>query len=135
MQGNRARDTTPELRLRRLLHARGFRYRVSTRPLPAIRRTADILFTRVKIAVFIDGCYWHGCEQHYRASSRNSAFWHDKIASNQRRDVETNKILSDAGWTVIRHWEHENVEAIANEVAAAVNQRSLGHVHPKVASA
>ncbi|WP_427890526.1 very short patch repair endonuclease [Kribbella sp. GL6] len=123
MRGNRPRDTSPELRIRRLLHGRGLRYRVSARPLPDVPRTADIVFTRAKVAVFIDGCYWHGCAEHYRAASRNSQFWREKIEGNKRRDRDTNRLLADAGWTVIRRWEHDDAEVVADEVIAAVNQR------------
>ncbi|WP_329001920.1 very short patch repair endonuclease [Kribbella sp. NBC_00709] len=124
MRGNRHRDTSPELRLRRLLHSHGLRYRVSARPLPRLPRTADILFTRAKVAVFIDGCYWHGCEEHHRPSMRNSEFWREKIEGNKRRDHDTNRRLADAGWTVIRRWEHDDAEVVADEVIAAVSQRS-----------
>jgi DNA mismatch endonuclease (patch repair protein) len=125
MRRNRPRDTSPELRLRRLLHSRGLRYRVSARPLPPLPRTADILFTKAKVAVFIDGCYWHGCEEHYRPSTRNSQFWREKIEGNKRRDHDTNRRLADAGWTVIRRWEHDDAEVVADEVIAAVSQRSV----------
>lgn len=125
MQGNRNKDTKPELRLRSLLHKRGLRYRVAARPLPELRRTADVLFPKMKIAVFVDGCYWHGCPEHLRASSKNAQFWRTKIEGNQSRDAETDRLLRDAGWTVIRVWEHEDpVEAsarVSDAVLKAVN--------------
>jgi DNA mismatch endonuclease, patch repair protein len=122
MQGNKARDTGPEVKLRSLLHARGLRYRVSARPLPTLRRTADVVFPKARVAVFVDGCYWHGCDQHYRPSSTNSEFWRNKIAGNRQRDAETNQLLNDAGWTVIRAWEHEEPERVADRVVSAVNR-------------
>lgn len=108
MRGNKGRDTSPEMRLRSLLHGAGLRYRVSVRPLPGLRRTADVVFPHVRLAVFVDGCYWHGCPEHYRPASTNAAFWHTKIEGNRQRDTETDQLLSTAGWTVLRFWEHED---------------------------
>ncbi len=122
MQGNRGRDTSPEMRLRSLLHAKGLRYRVSSRPLPDLRRTADIVFPKAQVAVFVDGCYWHGCAEHHRPSRTNAEFWHTKITGNQQRDTETNQRLTDAGWTVIRAWEHEDPVLVAERVSNAVAQ-------------
>ncbi len=121
MQGNRSKDTTPERRLRSILHKLGLRYRINTRPLTGVRRTADIVFSSVKIAVFVDGCYWHGCPQHYRPSRANQEFWQTKIAGNKARDLETSKLLSDAGWTSIRVWEHEDPALAAAFIAEAVS--------------
>ena len=125
MQANRGRDTRPELAVRSLLHRRGLRYRTNARPLPGLRRTADVVFTRAKVAVFVDGCYWHGCPQHCRPASRNSAFWADKIATNAARDRETDSSLSDAGWLPLRFWEHEPAEIVADAVEQAVRDRIL----------
>ncbi len=83
MRGNRSRDTAPELVVRRLVHAMGLRYRVHTRPLPGLRRTADLVFTRQRVAVFIDGCFWHGCPEHHRQPGANSAYWSEKVARNR----------------------------------------------------
>jgi DNA mismatch endonuclease, patch repair protein len=113
MQSNRPRDTKPELRLRRAAHALGLRFRVSARPLPNVRRTADLLFTRVKIAVFVDGCYWHGCPEHHTVAKTNAEFWADKVETNRRRDRETNALLEENGWLVIRVWEHEPIGDVA----------------------
>ncbi|GAA4411481.1 hypothetical protein GCM10023148_04090 [Actinokineospora soli] len=114
MRGNKGRDTRPERRLRSLLHQRGLRYRVSTRPVPELRRTADIVFPRARVAVFVDGCYWHGCPDHHRVSTKNSEFWRDKIAENKRRDAETTHALEERGWTVLRCWEHEDPAGVAD---------------------
>lgn len=121
MRGNRGRDTGPERKLRSLLHSYGLRYRVSTRPLPHLRRTADIVFPGARVAVFVDGCYWHGCPEHYRPAMRNSEFWATKIVENTRRDAETNRVLKQEGWTVVRCWEHEAPEAAAGRVIEALN--------------
>jgi len=122
MQGNRGRDTTPERRLRALLHARGLRYRVSVRPVPELRRTADIVFPKARIAVFVDGCYWHGCPEHYRPATKNSGFWWTKISENRKRDEDTNQALAAYGWTVIRCWEHEDPESAANHVTSVLDE-------------
>jgi DNA mismatch endonuclease, patch repair protein len=123
MRGNRGRDTKPELLLRSLLHRRGLRYRVNCRPLADLRRTADVLFPKERVAVFVDGCFWHGCPEHHRPSTKNSAFWRDKIASNKRRDAETTSTLSTSGWAVIRVWEHEDPAEACDRVARVIAER------------
>lgn len=124
MRGNRSRDTKPELRLRSLLHRRGLRFRVAYRPLPTRRNTADVVFSRAKVALFVDGCYWHGCPQHFVQPRTNSDYWQGKIARNVARDHEFDAALRDAGWTVIRCWEHEDPELVAETVANAVSPGS-----------
>lgn len=109
MQANKGRDTAPELLIRRLLHAEGLRYRVNFRPILTLRRTADIVFTRARLAVFIDGCFWHGCPEHYQRPGINREYWDPKVARNRERDVETNEALIANGWRVQRFWEHEVV--------------------------
>ncbi|MFF4555370.1 very short patch repair endonuclease [Streptomyces sp. NPDC001422] len=120
MQGNRSRDTRPELALRRAVHRLGLRYRVAVRPLPEVRRTADLVFTRARVAVFLDGCFWHGCPTHHTVAKRNGAFWAEKVARNKARDEDTNRRLREAGWVAVRVWEHENPHAAAEKVRAAV---------------
>lgn len=120
MQANKGRDTRPELALRRAVHALGLRYRVSIRPLPAVRRTSDLVFTKARVAVFLDGCFWHGCSQHHTKAVTNAAFWAEKVESTRKRDRETDRLLHEAGWSVIRIWEHENPADGAKRVAAAV---------------
>lgn len=120
MRANKSRDTRPELALRRAVHAMGLRYRVSTRPLPKLRRTADLVFTRKKVAVFVDGCFWHGCPEHHTKAKTNASYWSQKVQRNRRRDAEVNTALAEAGWTVVRIWEHEDVAAAALRVADAV---------------
>lgn len=120
MRANRSRDTGPELAVRRLVHAAGVRYRVNARPVPTLRRTADLVFTRRRIAVFIDGCYWHGCPLHHRQPRANANYWAAKVARNRTRDEATDKALTDAGWTVLRFWEHEGAAEVAATIIAAV---------------
>lgn len=120
MQGNRRRDTSPEWQVRRLLHRQGLRYRVD-QPLPFDkRRRADITFTRARVVVFIDGCFWHGCPEHFVAPKAHPEYWQPKIAANRARDAETTRRLSDEGWTVLRFWEHEDPAAVADAIAAQV---------------
>lgn len=123
MSTARRRDTKPELDVRRLLHARGLRYRV-TYPVPGLtRRSIDIAFTRTKVAVFLDGCFWHGCPEHGTQPRANADWWLAKLRRNTARDVETNQVLECAGWRVLRFWEHESPDTVADQVCSAV--RSL----------
>ncbi|MDD4867007.1 MAG: very short patch repair endonuclease, partial [Mycobacterium sp.] len=113
MRGNRSRDTSPELAVRRALHRMGLRFRVAHRPDATLRRTADIVFTKKRIAVFIDGCFWHGCPEHYVASKSNTDYWNPKIERNMIRDEETTRLLTDCGWLVLRVWAHEQPSDVA----------------------
>lgn len=123
MRANRSRDTKPELTLRRAAHALGLRYKVAARPIPAVRRTADMVFTRAKVAVFVDGCFWHGCPQHHRAPTSNGDYWAAKVERNRRRDVDTDRLLAEAGWLVVRVWEHEDLLDHAKRLASTVHER------------
>jgi DNA mismatch endonuclease (patch repair protein) len=120
MRANKGRDTRPERALRSALHARGMRYRVNARPLPEVRRTADVVFPGQRIAVFLDGCFWHGCPEHHRPASKNSEFWSSKIEGTKARDADTDRQLSQQGWTVIRVWEHEDPNEAAERVGDVV---------------
>ncbi len=127
MQAIRSRDTRPELAVRRILHSQGLRYRVAIAPEAGLRRKADIVFARARVAVFIDGCFWHGCPEHGRRTfQHNRDYWRDKIATNIARDADTNARLRSAGWTVLRFWEHEDPEAVADEVRNMVGDRGPG---------
>ncbi|MFF3556460.1 very short patch repair endonuclease [Streptomyces tsukubensis] len=126
MQAIRSRDTKPETLLRRLVHAQGLRYRVSTRPLPDLRRTADLVFRPAKVAVFMDGCYWHGCPEHYVSPRTNPGYWSGKVAGNITRDRDTDRRLAEAGWLVLRFWEHESPEECAAMVRDVVLERRKG---------
>ncbi len=123
MRANRGRDTGPELALRRAVHARGLRYRVNARPLPGLRRTADLVFRRARVAVFVDGCFWHGCPEHHTVAVTNGGFWADKVTKNRARDRDTDSRLTEAGWLPLRIWEHEPVDAASDRVARAVRAR------------
>ena len=123
MQGNRSRDTAPELALRKILHSHGFRYRVDQRPCGDINRRADIVFSRAKVAVFVDGCFWHGCPRHFAPPSTNAMYWKQKIEGNLTRDKETSRLLRKRGWIVIRVWEHQTPQAAALRIARALSLR------------
>jgi DNA mismatch endonuclease, patch repair protein len=117
------RDTGCELLLRRHLHAAGLRYRVNY-PVPGNRRrTIDIAFTRAKVAVFVDGCFWHGCPEHGTQPRANADWWTQKLATNQARDADTTVVLEAAGWAVVRVWEHVEPAEAARIVADAVRER------------
>jgi DNA mismatch endonuclease, patch repair protein len=122
MESTRRRDTAAEKALRAILFRKGFRYRVDLAPLPRLRRRADLVFTRQKVAVYVDGCFWHGCPIHATWPKANAEFWRNKIEANRRRDEDTNRRLEEAGWTVVRIWEHEPPEEAAERVAAAVSR-------------
>jgi DNA mismatch endonuclease (patch repair protein) len=123
MQANKGRDTKPEVALRSAVHALGLRYRVSVRPVTELRRTADLVFTRAKVAVFLDGCFWHGCPQHHTVAATNARFWADKVETNRARDRDTDRRLSEAGWTSIRVWEHEAAPDAALRIRDVVRER------------
>ncbi|GII63496.1 very short patch repair endonuclease [Sphaerisporangium krabiense] len=123
MQANKSRDTKPELALRRAVHRLGVRYRVSARPVSDLRRTADLVFTRAKVAVFLDGCFWHGCPEHHTRAVRNGSYWSEKVERNRKRDADTDQRLREAGWLVIRIWEHEDPQLAAERVRDAVKGR------------
>ncbi|WSB86655.1 very short patch repair endonuclease [Streptomyces cellulosae] len=123
MQANRSRDTRPELALRRAVHALGLRYRVAARPIPSLRRTADLVFPRQKVAVFLDGCFWHGCPEHHTKAASNSDYWEKKVSRNRERDLDTTVRLAEEGWLVLRFWEHEDPAAAALIVQRAIRER------------
>ena len=124
MQSNRSRDTAPELALRRAVHRLGLRYRVAARPLPEYRRTADLVFPKARVAVFLDGCFWHGCADHFKPPHTNVDFWVGKIEGNRIRDLQTDSVLTEHGWAAVRVWEHEDPIAAANRIAMIVRSRS-----------
>lgn len=109
--------------VRRLLHASGERYRVCWKILGCPRRTIDIAFTRAKVAVFIDGCFWHGCPEHGETPASNTSWWIEKIERNRLRDADSTRRLQEQGWRVLRFWEHETpsdvVERIRTTLASA----------------
>lgn len=123
MTSQRQRDTKAELELRSLLHRRGLRFRVHTL-LPGLRRRSDIVFTRARVVVFVDGCFWHGCPEHGTWPKQNADWWQEKIEANKRRDRDTDARLRAAGWTVIRVWEHDDPRRAADRIVEIV-QRAI----------
>ncbi len=123
MKAVRQRDTLPEVRLRSLLHSMGLRYRLHSMPIPGLKRRADILFRKWSVAVYVDGCFWHGCPIHGTWPKCNEEFWRTKIESNRARDRETDRRLEAAGWTVFRVWEHEDPREAADRIARCVFSR------------
>ncbi len=124
MRGNTRRNTKPELALRRLVHARGLRYRVDTKPV-GVRYSADLIFTPSRIAVFVDGCFWHACKEHWTAPKTRQRYWREKARDNRLRDRKANAAYRARGWMVLRIWEHDHaeLEAFADRVAKAVWRR------------
>jgi DNA mismatch endonuclease (patch repair protein) len=123
MAANRRRDTGPEMKVRSLLHRAGLRYRVDHRI--GTGRSAprpDIAFTRQHVAVFIDGCFWHQCPEHATMPAANRAFWERKLRRNVERDRENDAALRDLGWTVLRFWEHEHPQDVAERIINAVRK-------------
>ncbi|MGR6999434.1 DNA mismatch endonuclease Vsr [Yinghuangia aomiensis] len=123
MSRQKSRDTQLELNLRKALHASGLRYRVHRRPLKGIRREADVVFGPAKVAVFVDGCFWHGCPEHATWPKNNAEFWRNKIEGNRVRDADTDARLAAAGWLAVRVWEHESPAEAAERVRTAVVAR------------
>lgn len=124
MQQQRSEDTRPERELRQELHRRGLRFRLHRKIVVGTNRRADIVFGPARVAVFVDGCFWHGCPRHgKRESSVNSWYWPDKIARNVDRDRDTDARLRSDGWLVVRIWEHEERARAADRIERAVLQR------------
>lgn len=114
------RDTAPELAIRSELHRRGFRFRVDRAPLWGLRSRADIVFGPARVAVYVDGCFWHACPEHGTRPKANAEWWARKLKRNQERDAETNRILHEHGWQVVRAWEHEDPVVVADRVEEAL---------------
>jgi len=120
MSRQRRTGTAPETALRRELHRRGRRYFVDRAPLPGLRRRADLVFPRHRVAVYVDGCFWHCCPEHATYPRNNAQWWAEKLAGNVARDRDTDARLGAAGWTVVRVWEHEDAAEAADRVQAAL---------------
>lgn len=122
MKANRSRNTRPELRLRRALFAVGYRYRVSLMlEVPGRRVRPDLIFTKRRLAIFVDGCYWHRCPEHGRMPSDATGYWHAKLQRNVERDQQINEALSAAGWRVLRIWEHVSLNDAVKSVEDALS--------------
>lgn len=116
------KDTAPEVALRKELYLRGLRYRIGY-PVPGQRRrTIDVAFVGAKLAVFVDGCFWHGCPEHGTKPRSNSEWWRQKLAANAARDADTTAVLDALGWRVIRIWEHVPAEEAADLVATILRR-------------
>jgi DNA mismatch endonuclease (patch repair protein) len=121
MRANRRSDTKPELALRRALHALGFRYRKDYRlDLAGARVRPDIAFTARRVAVFVDGCFWHCCPEHGTQPANNTWYWGPKLTRNVERDQAADAALTAADWQVVRIWEHETVEAAVARVVGTL---------------
>lgn len=122
MLGNRGRDTKPEIAVRSALHRSGMRFRKNFRPVQTSRAVVDIAFTRLKLGVEIDGCFWHGCPIHGSLPVRNGAYWEAKLRRNAERDRRHVEELAREGWTLIRFWEHEPPSLIVEAVSALLRK-------------
>jgi DNA mismatch endonuclease, patch repair protein len=123
MSLQRTRDTGPELALCRAAHRLGLRYRVHVAVLPGLRVRADMAFVRAKVAVFVDGCFWHVCPEHATRPKTNAAWWADKLAHNVERDRSVDAALARQGWISFRVWEHDDPNDAARRLCAAVRER------------
>src|SRR5436190_2079297 len=117
------RDTAPEVSLRQELHRRGLRFRLARRPIPRLRSTPDIVFGPSRVAVYVDGCFWHSCPWHATQPASNRDWWEQKLARNRDRDRLADATLVAAGWAVVRVWEHESAGEAADRVEAVVRAR------------
>src|SRR4051794_39098308 len=117
MQGNRRVNTRPELALRSALHRRGLRYRLHDAPEADLRCRADVVLRNSRVAVFVDGCFWHGCPEHGTKPATNSGYWNPKIERNVLRDIRNTAALEARGWAVVRVWEHEDAQLAAERIA------------------
>jgi DNA mismatch endonuclease (patch repair protein) len=124
MVANRGTETAPEIALRSALHRRGLRFRKHLPPIPSLRCNADVVFSTAKIAVFVDGCFWHRCPEHATFPKANAAWWQAKLDQTFQRDRRNDAVLDEAGWTVVRVWEHEDPGAAAARVEKLVRHGS-----------
>jgi DNA mismatch endonuclease, patch repair protein len=125
MQRIRQKNTSAELDLRRELYARGLRYKIHVPVLTKPRRVVDIVFCGPRVAVFVDGCFWHGCPLHATWPKANAEFWRTKILGNRERDRDTDKRLQADGWKVVRVWAHELPKRTAGKIAKIVEKRKI----------
>lgn len=123
MRATRQRDTAAELALRRALHRRGLRYRINVAVVDGLRRRPDLVFSRARVVVFVDGCFWHACPVHATFPKANAQWWKQKLEANRLRDRDTDRRFVAAGWHVERVWEHEVPEEAAARVADVIAAR------------
>lgn len=131
MKKQRAFDTGAEIALRRRLHRAGLRYRLHPPIVPGTRRRVDLAFISARVAVFLDGCFWHGCREHRNLPAANREWWSAKLEQNRVRDRDTDARLTAAGWAVIRVWEHEDPETAAGRILRTVSERSARAAPPR----
>lgn len=136
MVANWGGNTAPERRLRSALHKSGLRFFIDYRPVPEIRCTADVVFPKAKVCVFVDGCFWHGCRLHFKSPKSNTGWWREKIQGNRDRDRKQSQLLKSHGWTVVRVWEHAvfngSLERLVRKIKNTVSARgccSASSVH------
>lgn len=123
-KANRRTGTKPEIRLRSALHRRGHRFRKDhLLRAGTVRVRPDVVFTRWKVAVFVDGCFWHGCPDHQHVPKSNREYWVPKLAANVERDRRVDAALTEAGWIVLRIWEHDDVAGAVAQIEKAMNER------------
>jgi DNA mismatch endonuclease, patch repair protein len=122
MTATRQRDTAAELELRSELRRLGLRYRLHRAIVPGVRRRPDVVFGPARVAVFVDGCFWHGCPEHGTMAKTNREFWQAKIDANRSRDADTDRRLIEAGWRVVRVWEHEDAGDAALRISEVLRQ-------------
>jgi DNA mismatch endonuclease (patch repair protein) len=127
MQGNRSSETGPEIALRSELHRRGLRFRKHAAPVAGLRCRADVIFPAARVAVFVDGCFWHRCPDHRTDPRTNSAYWSVKLDRNVERDRRNDAALAAAGWHVIRVWEHQVAADAARTIELIVRDRAAAH--------
>lgn len=131
MQAQATAGTAPERLLRAELRRVGVdTRRRANRPLPLPRRSADLVFARARVAVFVDGCFWHACPDHYRPPNANGRWWVEKLARNIARDRDTDERLAALGWRVVRVWEHDDMGIAARNIARAVRSAPHGGQRP-----
>ena len=122
MSRQRNKDTAPEVQVRKILHARGARFRTDVKLESDLRTRADLAWRGLRLAVFIDGCFWHGCPEHATRPASNAEWWAEKLDANVARDRRTDALLADRGWTVRRYWEHEDQERVADDILATLRR-------------
>ena len=131
MQRQARRDTRPELALRAALHAMGLRYRVDVAPIAGMRRRADVVFRRARVAVYVDGCFWHACPLHGTKPKANGEWWAAKLQANRCRDAQTDDALAAAGWASVRVWEHDEPTEAAHWIGSLVRDRHSRLADPR----
>ena len=120
MLGNRSESSTERV-VRSELHRRGLRFRKHLAPVAGLRCRPDIVFTKVRVAVFVDGCFWHRCPVHGSSPKANASYWKPKLDGNVERDRRNNAALTDAGWLVLRFWAHQPIDEVVRTVVDAIN--------------